>query len=102
MPDEVQRLGLTNPYDPVQNIAGATFLIKERLNKYSGSGSFHDADMRQILLAIASYNAGMGAVKKYGGIPPYRETQNYVKKIEQIYRQLCQYDGGGAPGADST
>jgi soluble lytic murein transglycosylase-like protein len=101
MPDEVQRLGLTNPYDPVQNIAGATFLIKERLCKYSGSGSYRDADMRQILLAIASYNAGMGAVKKYGGVPPYRETQNYVKKIEQIYRQLCQYDNNDS-GAGST
>src|SRR6185369_12865749 len=102
MPDEVDRLKLSNPYDPVQNIAGATFLLKERLNKYSGSGAFKDATMQHIVLALASYNAGMGAVKKYGGVPPYRETQNYVKKIEQIYRQLCQYEGSGAQGADST
>jgi soluble lytic murein transglycosylase-like protein len=92
MPDEVQRLGLTNPYDPVQNIAGSVFLLKERLNKYSGSGDFKDANMQHIILAIASYNAGMGAVKKYNGVPPYRETQNYVRKIEQIYRQLTAGD----------
>ena len=92
MPDEVQRLGLTNPYDPVQNIAGSVFLMKERLSKYSGSSDFKDANMQHIILALASYNAGMGAVKKYNGVPPYRETQNYVKKIEQIYRQLTSGD----------
>jgi soluble lytic murein transglycosylase-like protein len=94
MHDEAQRLQLSNPYDPVQNIAGVSYLIKERLIKYSGSGSFRDANMQQIILTLASYNAGEGAVKKYGGVPPYRETQNYVKKIERIYRQLCQGDGG--------
>jgi hypothetical protein len=92
MPDEVQRLGLTNPYDPIQNIAGSVFLLKERLNKYSGSGDFKDANMQHIILALASYNAGMGAVKKYKGVPPYRETQDYVRKIEQIYRQLTAGD----------
>lgn len=92
MPDEVQRLGLTNPYDPVQNLGGAIFLLKERLNKYSGSADFNDARLQHIVLALASYNAGMGAVKRYGGVPPYRETQNYVKKIEKIYRTLCQND----------
>jgi len=50
--------------------------------------------MQQIILALASYNAGMGAVKKYGGVPPYRETQNYVRKIEAIYTQLCAGDAG--------
>jgi soluble lytic murein transglycosylase-like protein len=92
MHDEAERLNLSNPYDPVQNIAGVSYLIKERLIKYSGSGNFRDANMQHIILALASYNAGEGAVKKYGGVPPYRETQNYVKKIERIYRQLCQGD----------
>ncbi|MDX1933018.1 MAG: lytic transglycosylase domain-containing protein [Capsulimonadales bacterium] len=102
MKDEVRRLRLSNPYDPVQNIAGVSFLLKERLNKYSGSGSFKDASMRHIVLALASYNAGMGAVRKYGGVPPYRETQNYVKKIERIYRQLCRDDAAGnARAADN-
>jgi hypothetical protein len=94
MPDEVQRLKLTNPYDPIQNVMGGIFLLKERLNKYSGSSSFKDASMQHIILALASYNAGMGAVKKYGGVPPYRETRGYVKRIEKLYRELCAADGG--------
>lgn len=86
MPDEVHDLGLNNPYDPTQNIAGAIYLLRGRLDNYRGGG---DLTMQHVILALASYNAGMGAVKKYGGVPPYRETQNYVKKIERIYRQLC-------------
>lgn len=96
MPDEVQTLGLSNPYDPVQNVAGAVYLLRGRLDKYSGGASSQDLQMRHIILALASYNAGMGAVKKYGGVPPYKETQNYVKKIERIYRQLCAGGGGMA------
>jgi soluble lytic murein transglycosylase-like protein len=94
MPDEAQRLKLSNPYDPVQNIYASVFLMKERLNKYSGGAGSQALEMRHIILALASYNAGMGAVKKYGGVPPYRETQNYVKKIERIYRQLCGETNG--------
>jgi soluble lytic murein transglycosylase-like protein len=94
MPDEVKTLGLTNPYDPVQNVAGAVYLLRGRLDKYSGGASSQSLQMQHIVLALASYNAGMGAVKRYGGVPPYRETQNYVKKIERIYRQLC---AGSAP-----
>ncbi len=94
MPDEVQRLKLSNPYDPIQNVMGGIFLLKERLNKYSGSASFKDASMQHIILALASYNAGEGAVKKYGGVPPYRETRGYVKRIEKLYRELCAGDGG--------
>ncbi len=89
MPDEVKDLGLSNPYDPVQNIYGSVYLLKGRLNKYSGNAASENLEMKHIILALASYNAGMGAVKKYGGVPPYKETQNYVRKIEAIYRQLC-------------
>jgi soluble lytic murein transglycosylase-like protein len=89
MPDEVARLKLTNPYDPIQNIAAGIFLLKERLNKYSGSSRFTDATDQQIILTLASYNAGEGAVKKYGGVPPYKETQGYVKKIMRLYKELC-------------
>jgi soluble lytic murein transglycosylase-like protein len=95
MPDETQELGLTNPYDPVQNIAGAVYLMRRRLDKYSGGASQQELQMQHIILALASYNAGEGAVKKYKGVPPYRETQNYVKKIERIYRQLCQSETQG-------
>ena len=88
MPDEVARLKLTNPYDPIQNIAAGIFLLKERLNKYSGSSNFADATDQQIILTLASYNAGEGAVKKHGGVPPYKETQGYVKKIMRLYKEL--------------
>ncbi len=88
MPDEVERLKLTNPYDEIQNIAGGIFLLKERLVKYSKSADYNDATLEQLILTLASYNAGEGAVKKYGGVPPYRETQGYVKKIKRIYLEL--------------
>jgi len=94
MPDEVRRLKLSNPYDPVQNIAGGVFLIKERLNRYSRSPQFKDATAEHIVLALASYNAGMGAVRRYGGVPPYRETQGYVRRIMRVYQQLCAGDSG--------
>lgn len=95
MPDEVKTLGLNNPYDPVQNVAGAIYLLRGRLDHYSGGAAQKDLQEKQIMLALASYNAGMGAVKKYGGIPPYRETQNYVKKITRLYKELCAGDTGG-------
>ena len=94
MPDEVKTLGLSNPYDPVQNVAGAIYLLRGRLDHYSGGAAQKDLQEKQIMLALASYNAGMGAVKKYGGIPPYRETQNYVKKITRLYKELCAGDTG--------
>jgi soluble lytic murein transglycosylase-like protein len=94
MPDEVKDLGLSNPYDPVQNVAGAIYLLRGRLDRYSGNAAQKDLTEKQIVLALASYNAGMGAVKKYGGVPPYRETQNYVKKITRLYKELCAGDTG--------
>lgn len=94
MPGTAREIGLTNPYDPVQNIEGAVYLLKTRLDKYSGGAPQQSLTMQQIILALASYNAGMGAVKKYGGVPPYRETRNYVKKVEKIYRSLCPERGG--------
>jgi soluble lytic murein transglycosylase-like protein len=105
MPGTAAEIGLSNPYDPVQNIQGAVYLLKTRLDKYSGGATQNDLQMRHIHLALAAYNAGMGAVKRYKGIPPYRETRNYIKKIERLYRQLCGEDNaplnGGAAPSDS-
>ncbi|MDI6828319.1 MAG: lytic transglycosylase domain-containing protein, partial [Armatimonadota bacterium] len=78
MPGTARGLGVTNPYDPVQNIEGCIKLMRNHLEKQG-----------DLSLALACYNAGAGAVKKYGGIPPYRETQNYVRKVTEIYRMLC-------------
>lgn len=89
MPGTAKGLGVSNAYDPVANIAGAVRLIKGHLTKYSGSKDWNDVDWSHIQLALASYNAGPGAVKKYGGVPPYRETKNYITKVISYYKELC-------------
>jgi soluble lytic murein transglycosylase-like protein len=66
-----RELGVTDPFDPVQNIFGGTRFLANMLKNCKGN----------LELALASYNAGPGAVEKYGGIPPYKETQNYVKSV---------------------
>ncbi len=89
MPRTAASLGVNNPYDHVQNLDGSIRYLRSRLNTFAdkalpGGGLSFD----QIALALAAYNAGTGAVKKYKGIPPYRETQAYVKKIISMYRSL--------------
>ena len=71
MPEELKQYGITDPYDPEQNIRGGVQQLSEKLRLFNG-------DLR---LALAAYNAGSGAVRHHGGIPPYPETQGYVRKI---------------------
>jgi len=71
MPGTAEELGVTDAYDPRQNIMGGAKYLSENLDIFDGDVS----------LAVAAYNAGRGAVAKYDGIPPYTETQNYVKKV---------------------
>lgn len=71
MPATAKELGVTNAYDPEQNIMGGAKYLAENLQIFDGDTE----------LAVAAYNAGRGAVQKYDGIPPYTETQNYVKKV---------------------
>ncbi|MGQ9523837.1 MAG: lytic transglycosylase domain-containing protein [Armatimonadota bacterium] len=84
MPATARGLGVTDPYDPIQNIAASVRLIRGHLEKYAGKGG-----LEQLALALASYNAGSGAVKRYGGVPPYRETRNYIRKVAAWYRHFC-------------
>jgi TP901 family phage tail tape measure protein len=78
MPGTAKSLGVTNAYDPFQNIMGGTKYIADQIKAFGGN----------IEKALAAYNAGAGNVRKYNGVPPFKETQNYVKKVLESFNKL--------------
>lgn len=84
MPGTARQLGVRNPHDAEQNVVGGTAYLRQQLERFGND----------VPLALAAYNAGPGAVIKYGGIPPYRETQNYVRQIMQRLSTTSTYRAG--------
>lgn len=87
MPATAKGLGVSNPYDTTENLYGTVRTIRghlERYNKQTGGDAYE-----ALILSLAAYNAGSGAVRRHGGVPPYRETQNYVVKVTETYRMLA-------------
>lgn len=89
MPATAERFGITDRTDPNQSIDGAAAYLKSNLDMFGGDAS----------LALAAYNAGEGAVKKYGGIPPYKETKAYVPAV---LASAKKYSGGSAGAVADT
>jgi soluble lytic murein transglycosylase-like protein len=86
MPGTAAGLGVTDPTDPAQAIDGGAKYLKQQLDRFGGDPS----------KALAAYNAGPGAVAKYGGVPPYAETQNYVTKV---LGYAAEYEGTATTAA---
>lgn len=78
MPGTAAMLGVTDPWDPSQNLSGTVRYLSRQLRRWDQDAS----------LALASYNAGPGAVQRYGGIPPYRETREYVSYVLGLHQEL--------------
>jgi soluble lytic murein transglycosylase-like protein len=77
MPATQQELKVVDVFDPLSNIEGGTLYLSRLLNEFD----------QNVELAAAAYNAGPGAVRQYGGIPPYKETQEYVRRVKILYRR---------------
>jgi soluble lytic murein transglycosylase-like protein len=83
MPATAAGIGI-DPFDPEQSIAGVALHLRALLDRYASAGR-----QEQYVDALAAYNAGAGAVARYGGVPPYAETQTYVRRVISLWRRLA-------------
>jgi soluble lytic murein transglycosylase-like protein len=79
MPETAASLGVSDPYDPAQNVAGGTRYLRGLLDRFGN-----------LQLAVAAYNAGPAAVERYGGVPPFAETRSYVRNVLARYHELLE------------
>jgi len=89
MPGTAAGLGV-DPSDPQQNLHGVAVHLRRLIDRYRGFPG-----LERYSLALAAYNAGAGAVERYGGIPPYAETRRYVRQVMTLWRRLCGYEMPG-------
>jgi soluble lytic murein transglycosylase-like protein len=89
MPGTARALKVADPYDPEQNVEGGVRHLRDLMDDHDGN----------VELSLAAYNAGSGAVQRYNGVPPYKETRNYVRRITQMYSGSGRTEEGiaGAP-----
>lgn len=83
MPETAAGLGV-NRYNPLENVLGGASYLRQQMDHFASDGEYGLTE------AVAAYNAGGGAVEKYGGVPPYAETINYVSRIADIYEKLLR------------
>jgi soluble lytic murein transglycosylase-like protein len=88
IPETAQRFGVANPFNPKENIEGGVSYLKHLLDLFRGDLS----------LSLAAYNAGEAAVQRFGGIPSFAETQNYVRKVTDIYQSVSPQSGTNSEG----
>ncbi|MDR3707792.1 MAG: lytic transglycosylase domain-containing protein [Capsulimonadaceae bacterium] len=89
MPGTAAGLGVADAYDPVQNIGAAVHILSSHVKSYGGATAQGLVPINTLILTMAAYNAGSGAVHRYQGVPPYRETRRYVRKVASLYKRIC-------------
>lgn len=96
MPETAKSLGITDPFNPIQNIDGGIRYLRQLLERFSG----------QVTLAVAAYNAGPNAVARYGGVPPYPETQTFLRRVLSYWQafreQLARWIDGQVGGEQTS